>query len=163
MDKAVVQELIVLLVTLLLSYLESCYGCTRHTYVDCDPRSPLCEKKGKLKMNYLNEFVLVFIHIAISILNLSQACRHKKHCKDPNCFPCNHFGGPKVRSKLEIKWKKFFGVLFLMLVFVLSSVDSCKRRQNCQKYCLPCKYKGPIIEVLYPKEVSFLVTELQKD
>ncbi|CAH2098997.1 unnamed protein product [Euphydryas editha] len=46
MDKAFVQEVIVLIVTLLLSYLETCYACTRHQYVDCNENSPKCDKKS---------------------------------------------------------------------------------------------------------------------
>ncbi|CAH2268435.1 jg16867 [Pararge aegeria aegeria] len=50
-------------------------------------------------MQFLNPFVLVFLHIAVSMLELSRGCRRsRKHCQDAHCFPCNHFSGPKLRA-----------------------------------------------------------------
>lgn len=55
-------------------------------------------------MHYLNEFVLVFIHIVVSMLDLTRGCkRDRRHCREGGCYPCNQFGGPKVRAKIEMK------------------------------------------------------------
>ncbi|CAH2098996.1 unnamed protein product [Euphydryas editha] len=101
-------------------------------------------------MQILNEFVLVFLHIAVSVFELTRGCRRgRRHCEDGGCYPCNQFGGPKVRAKIGMKMRVSNIVLILLLLLAL--VLGC-RRKRCQKYCLPCKYKGPIIEVIYPKQ-----------
>ncbi|CAK1546601.1 unnamed protein product [Leptosia nina] len=99
-------------------------------------------------MPYINEFVLVFIHIALSLLEAANACnRDRKHCCQRDCRPCNQFGGPKVRPQTTLK------AMFILVVLLMwTAVFCCKRKSPCPKYCIPCKYKGPIIEVLYPKQ-----------
>lgn len=55
-------------------------------------------------MEYLNEFVLVFLHIAVCVFEVTRGCRRdRRHCKDGGCYPCNQFGGPKVRAKIGMK------------------------------------------------------------
>ncbi|CAF4924608.1 unnamed protein product [Pieris macdunnoughi] len=90
METELYQEVVVLLVTLLLSYLESCFACTRVRYNDCSDTT---------NMPYISEFVLVFIHIALCVMNAGEACnRDRKHCCQSDCRPCNQFGGPKARG-----------------------------------------------------------------
>ncbi|CAG4985168.1 unnamed protein product [Colias eurytheme] len=97
METELFQEVVVLLVTLLLSYLESCFACTRVRYNDCT------DSNATSKMPFINEFVLVFIHIALSVMEATSACRRRKHCLSSECRPCNQFGGPKARAKQNIK------------------------------------------------------------
>ncbi|CAK1546602.1 unnamed protein product [Leptosia nina] len=44
METELFQEVVVLLVTLLLSYLESCFACTRVRYNDCTDSNAKCRK-----------------------------------------------------------------------------------------------------------------------
>lgn len=47
-------------------------------------------------------------------------------------------------------------IILLQVCFWLVEVASCRRKSNLPKYCLPCTYKGPYIEVVSPKTVSLI-------
>ncbi|CAG4985165.1 unnamed protein product [Colias eurytheme] len=55
--------------------------------------------------------------------------------------------------------KKVLLIFLLLIMWTLAT--GCKRKNTCPKYCIPCKYKGPIIEILHPKEArnSFVMAE----
>lgn len=48
MGTVIFQELVIFMVTLFLSYLESCFACTtKNTYINCDQERPRCDMKTK--------------------------------------------------------------------------------------------------------------------